>query len=295
MDDKLIILTNNRITVITGTPPNALGAEDSLSSPQIIPSQVGSKTRWVADMPAGIVFQAQSGIWMLDRGLNPSYIGAAVEDMAGTLTGVVTLPEEQSILLASDTGVLVYDYFYNIWSQYTLPAIGSCLYTNSHALLSAAGEVRLQGQTYGDAGAPYSTVIDTGWLSLAGVNGYQRVLNVMFLGAHKGPCKFVIDVMYDFSDTIVDTYQFDTNSLQSSTFGAESPYGTGTFGGDTDGVFRLKLKPSRQKCSAIKFRIRDEFPESAPTAGFSITQVSIEAGVIAGRARMGTGNNIIVR
>jgi hypothetical protein len=232
---------------------------------------------------------------MLDRGLNPSYIGAAVEDMAGVLTGVTTLPEEQAILLSSSTGILVYDYFYNLWSQYALPSIGSCLYDNAHTILSADGNVRLQGSAYGDAGAPYTTTIDTGWLSLAGVTGYQRILNIVFLGDHKGPCKFVVDVMYDFSETVVDTYEFDTTTLQSTVYGVSTPYGTGTFGGDTDGVFRLKLKPSKQKCTSVKLRLRDEFPESAPTGGFSITQVSIEAGVVAGRGRMGTGNNVVVR
>ena len=295
MDDTLVVFTEDRTSILAGEPPNALGANSTLSTPQLLPSNVGSITPFVATMPNGLVFQSKNGIWTLDRGRATSYIGAQVEGLPGTLTSATLIPNEQAILLTSDTGTLVYDYFFNLWSQYDLPAIGACIYNNTHTILSTEGSVRNQGTTYGDDGAPYETDIETGWLSLAGVNGYQRILNITFLGAHKGPCKFVVDVKYDFSETVIDTYQFDTTVLQGTTYGEDTPYGTGTYGGTSDGVLRLKMKPSRQKCTSIKIHIRDEFPLSAPTGGFSITTIQFECGVIKGRANMAKANNIIVR
>jgi len=165
--------------------------------------------------------------------------------------------------------------------------------TSGHCLLSAAGEVLRVGSSYGDRNAPFSTVVESGWISLAGIQGFQRLYALSMLGERIGSHRLKVELMYDFSDAVKDVFTVDGDSVVNGVFGTDA-YGDETpYGGAEDGVYRFVVKPRIQKCSSFKFRVSDEFPESAPSGGFKLTHISIEVGVIGGRAKFGSARTLI--
>src|SRR5262249_1969702 len=78
LDDKMIVFKADQIYQITGNRPNATGQGGTLSTPQLISRDCGCiDWRSVVRGPAGIYFLSATGIYLLDRGLNVTYVGGA--------------------------------------------------------------------------------------------------------------------------------------------------------------------------------------------------------------------------
>ena len=79
MDGRVIAFKGTAIYVISGAGPNDAGA-GSFNPPQAVSLTIGTVLpRSVVATKDGIMFQAATGIWLLDRGLGLTYVGAAVE------------------------------------------------------------------------------------------------------------------------------------------------------------------------------------------------------------------------
>jgi hypothetical protein len=298
MDDKCVVFTENRTVILSGDAPNALGAGATLSVPQTIPADVGSMTPHIATIPQGLLFQSKKGIWQLDRGLNASYIGSSVEEPLNGLliTSALPIPQDNKVIFTSGGGSFVYDTFFGLWSTYTPAAQAACIRQGNHCILRPNGSVWQLGTSFGDDSAPYETVLETGWISFAGIMGFQRLYNLCFLGTRQGSgAVFVVELFYDFGQKVTDTFTFTLDDLVSGNYGDDDYGDESPYGGAEDGVLRLKLKPSRQKCSSVKIRISDSFPNSEQSAGFKLTALQAEVGVISGRGRQGRGRNMIAR
>lgn len=91
MDDKLIIFKQNAIYYINGSGPDNTGANNQYSQPIFVTSTVGCPNQnSIVFMPQGLMFESDKGIWLLDRSLGTSYIGADVEEFnAGDRKSVV--------------------------------------------------------------------------------------------------------------------------------------------------------------------------------------------------------------
>ena len=82
LDDKLIVFKEDRLYYVVGQGPDASGVTGgSFSSPRVISSDVGcdNPKSVVRVRDQGIAFHSKKGIYLLDRGLNLSFIGAPVE------------------------------------------------------------------------------------------------------------------------------------------------------------------------------------------------------------------------
>ena len=293
MDQSLLICTPRQTLVLTGTPYNALGTGQTLSDPQILPSDIGCLSqKAITKIPDGALLQSEKGIWLIDRGFNAQYIGAEVEAFIGTVNSAFVNAKRNKVIFTQSDRALVFDYFYRYWSTYEVPCLGGSDFVDGHCLLAADGAVLRANATYGDRNAPFSTVIATGWISLAGLQGFQRIYAISMLGEFIGSHRLKVELMYDFSDVIRDAFSImgDTvinDAMGSGTYGTETPYG-----GIEDGVYRFVVKPRIQKCSSIKIRISDEFPESTPSGGFKLTNIQFEVGSIGGRAKFGKNRTL---
>jgi hypothetical protein len=276
MDNNLVVFQRNKILALSGEFADALGANSSLSKPSLLPSDVGSLSSVLVQSPLGIMFESTKGIWLLDRGLSHSYIGADVEGHAA-VTSAVLLADQNKIIFTTAENSLVYDYYYKFWSTYSAKATQSLIWDSAHVILDST--VFKQGTSYGDGGSPYSTVIETGWISLAGLQGFQRLYNILLLGSYVGPHTLVVDVFYDFKQAPDDLYTAD-GDVEGPAYGDSVTYGSETFGGDLSGVYKFCLKPRIQKCSAVKLRIRDTHPESNTDGAFTLTSLALEVGVV---------------
>lgn len=145
LDDKLIIFKSNAIYYINGTGPDNTGANNNYSQPIFITSTVGcANQQSIVFMPQGLMFQSDKGIWLLDRGLGTTYIGAPVEQYnSGLVESAQNIPETNQVRFILNTGVtLMYDYYYSQWGTFVnVPAISSCIFQNLHTFINSYGAV----------------------------------------------------------------------------------------------------------------------------------------------------------
>lgn len=259
MDDKLIVFKKDAIYYITGQGFNALG-QGGYSEPIFITSTVGcANQRSIVMTPNGLLFQSDKGIWLLGRDLSTEYIGNPVEDLTSNsaATSAVCIPGTNYVLFGMDSGIdIIYDYFVNQWGTHEgTSSVSGTLYQDVRLLINKSGQVLQQTpQQYLDGSKPVQIGLTTGWLNLAGLQGYQRAYFVYLLGEYISPHKLVINVAYDYdSNSTQQVIITPTNS--NDIYGSESPYGYfNIYGGGSDlEVWKIHL--ARQKCQAFQFSI----------------------------------------
>ena len=282
MDDKLIIGKANSFLYINGTGPDNTGANSQYSPATFITSTVGCANQAsIVLMPEGLMFQSDKGIWLLDRGLNTSYIGAPVEDLTtgATVTSAVNVPETNQVRFTLDSGVtLMYDYYYEQWGSFVGPAVdavSSCIYDGFHTTINSLGAAFQEADgTYLDGTVPVLMMFQTGPLNLGTLQGYQRAYFFYILGEYISPHKLVVSLAYDYSkspsqQTIVSPINY------SPPFGAgpsQSPYGQGNPYGGPGSVEDQRVFLERQRCQAFSIQIQEIFDATlGASAGAGLT------------------------
>ncbi len=280
MDDKLIIGKKNALVYINGSGPDNTGGNSQYSQPIFITSTVGcSNQRSLVLIPQGLVFQSDKGIWLLDRGLNTSYIGAPVEDLTtgATVLSAVSIPETNQVRFILDTGItLMYDYFYDQWGSFTgVPAISSCIYQDLHTYINSHGAAYQEtDDQYLDGSNPVLMSFKTGPLRLAELQSYQRAYFFYLLGTYISPHKLQVLIGYDYSESPSQSVVISPTNY-STPYGSgpsQSPYGQGTpYGGPgTSENWRIFL--ARQRCMAFDIEVIEVFdPSFGTSAGAGLT------------------------
>jgi hypothetical protein len=204
MDDKLIIFKAGNILYMVGTGPAASGAGNDFTDPLSIAYDAGCVDRAsIVLTPLGLVFKSAKGIYLLDRGLQASYIGAPVEqfNQYNVLASQLISNTTQVRFLLSSGVILVYDYFYKQWSTFTTPSsVADCIYQNQHTLIDSNGVVYQESPgTYVDGSStPVLMQFSTGQFNLAGINGYQRFRDLLLVGQYVSPNQWNISINYDY-------------------------------------------------------------------------------------------------
>jgi hypothetical protein len=292
LDEKLVIFKPGSIYILTGQGPTDTGAQNDFTNPQQVSSDVGcSEPESVVETPMGVMFKAARGIYLLDRGLNVTYIGDKVERFNSlNITGAVLVPEYNHVRFTTEEGTtLVYDYLFKLWTTFTNQAsVAAISWNNTFCFLRSDGDVwQESSSTYADNGSPVKTTIETSWVSLAGLQGFQRVYEAMILGEYIGQHYLKVSVAYDFEGFYRESFTINADGVTVATiYGEESPYGQGAYGGSENGVYQLECKVARQKCSAIKFLIEDYFPSSEATGGFNLSAITLVTGVKQGANKL---------
>ena len=152
MDSELVIFKRNSIWVMYGGDgPASTGTGADEQIPQRVPSDVGcADWRSVVLTPVGIMFAAPTGIYLLDRSLNVTWIGRAVQDLFAsypTCVGAVLVPGNTQVRFAMQsvantlTTILVYDYVLGQWAQHSY---GQQLFGATSLALSQSGVYSLE-------------------------------------------------------------------------------------------------------------------------------------------------------
>ena len=98
-----------------------------------------------------------------------------------------------------------------------------------------------------------------------------------------------VQVGYNFSSSFERDYQFDPDSdLGITTYGEDSPYGAGTPYGGINIAYRYRAHLERQKCTSIRFKIKEQTVASTDGTqeGFTVTSLGLEAGIKKGIDRL---------
>lgn len=290
LDDKLIVFKRDRVFTVSGQGPTDSGEQNDFTAPQLISADVGTQEPLsVVITPLGLMFKSLKGIYLLTRSLETRYIGAGVEaynDLSITSANVLTSKNEVRFT-TSDGDCLVYNYFFDQWSTFSnyeaMSAVLDIDDTYLHLKANGTTNRELAG-TYNDNGARFSMDIETSWFSFNSIQGFQRVYRISLLGDFLSHHFTQLDIAYNFQDVYNQTVYFDTRSgLSSGTYGDDIYGDESPYGGLGNQVYQWRLKPQRQKCEAMKLRIKD-IDSLVPGGGgsFSLVHLAFEVGAKTG-------------
>jgi hypothetical protein len=192
-----------------------------------------------------------------------SYIGAPVEDYnALVITAAINLVDRHQIWFYSQDGtMLCYDEYHKIWS------IFNGLDTNAATLVNGVptlvrlsdGVVMAEDKTSViDHNTRYSCELETQWINLAEVQGYQRMRKITYAGLALNNA--TITLYRDWSASSFETYTMAGSASQ----------------------FQYQIKPKIQRSEALKFDIS----WSNITSSVEIDAFGIEAGFAEGTFRL---------
>ncbi len=292
MDDKLVLFKRDAIYYITGTGPDNTGANNDFSEPNYITSTAGCTNQAsVVYMPQGLMFQSDKGIWLLARDLSTTYIGAPVERYNGnTVLSAVNVPGTNQVRFTLDNGVtLMYDYFFGQWGTFEgIPGVSSTLFQSLHTYVNQYGLVFQETPgLYLDGTSPVCMSFLTGWMSLAGLQGYERAYYFYLLGEYLSPHKLSIGIAHDYNPAISQSVTISPDNYNPvygsypGVYGSEDPYG----GNPTDEQWRVFLE--KQKCQSFQLSLTESFDASYGTvagAGFILSGLNLVVGAKKGYA-----------
>lgn len=263
LDEKLVFFKRSNIFALSGNGPAPNGSGDDFYPPQVIATDTGcTEGQSLVLGPSGIMFKSAKGIYLIDRSMSVSYIGAPVEAYNNyeVLSADLIFNLNQFRFGLSSGEALVYNYLFDQWSIFTNHAIvQACIYQNKYTFAKSSAVCWQESNAYLDDTDPISLKLTTGWLSFADLQGFQRVYKLMLLGKFKTPHYLTVQVFHDFDDTV-----FQSTNINVLT---TDPY-----------EYRLFL--TRQKCTSVKFTIFDAV--TLPTVldeGYEISAMAFEVGV----------------
>lgn len=270
-DDKIVYFKKTVPFFSVGDGANDLGLGATLSLSQIVSSDVGcnASKSIILNMPIGVMFKSDKGIYLMDRSLQVQYIGREVEAFnSQTITSANLIDTKSQIrFLCSDGVELVYDYIYAQWSTFTNHlGFGADIWQGNYTYARVDGDI--YNETPGvfvDKAAAISLKIGTAWLKLTEIQNYERLRRLFVIGNYKSPHVLHGQVYFDYEATVGATFQFNPQNV------------LGLHGDDL--VYQFRYHMERQKCESARFVIFDDFTGLTPGEGYSLSQLSIEAGI----------------
>ena len=297
LNDNLIIFKKRHIYVLTGPGPNNLGVGE-FSDPELVTSDAGcTNQRSIIATPSGLIFQTDKGIYLLTQQMLLEYVGADVEAYNSQVITAATLLSDsnQARFLTNDGKTLLYDYFYNQWSTFTgHEGVDATLVSGTY--LYARGNGTVMRETAGrftDGDNSFTLRIETSWLKLNGLQGFQRVDELEVVGEYKSPHRLRLGIAYDYEYGFNQSLIWDpATALDTGTYGSGSPYGADSvYGGSGSSVYQARFFMPRQKCESIRYRIED-LPGSPPGESFQITELSLWAGMKKGQYKLPANKSV---
>jgi hypothetical protein len=271
-DDKLIIFKERGIYVCPiGVGPDATGSGPSFPVPRRIPTDIGCvSTPSVVVTPEGAMFQGNKHIYLLDRNLQVRAVGAPVAsriDPSGfsyVVSSACLLPSRaeaifslRAVAIQSAGYALVYNYEHGVWYERTTAATATTWGGSGNVAWAGVTEDALVFVEYaldgfGDSYEYYLDTIDpgedprpqilaalsTGWIDLAGVQGFERFLSAEVAGMYYGG-DFKVELYFDYHSTVRGTYYF-----RGSSFTVSAPY-----------QVKCDAPAGYGKCRAVRIRV----------------------------------------
>lgn len=273
MDNVLAIFGQNSISILAGEGPNDLGEQNDYRTPQQISSDVGATDmNSVVATPEGILFKSEKGIYMLNRGLYVTYIGAPVEQYnSQQVLDAILLNDTNEVRFLLSDKILSYDYIAKQWSVLTnisASAVDSVIHNDTYHYLKSNGVVYSQNDAvFTSAGSYYSAKFETNWITVGSINvngsmqtsaqGFQRLYTINVLGKYRSAHNLKVSLAYNYSDTVVD-------------YATIVPTGVG--------VYQFEVKPSLQKCEAFKIIVED-VSQAGTGESMVISHILLEVGI----------------
>lgn len=283
MDSLLVLLKEDMLYYVTGTGPDATGAQNDFSDAQPIASDGGCiDKKSVILTPAGLMYKSKKGIYILGRDFKTSYIGADVEAFNQySVISVNLIDSTQQVRFCLSNGVaIVYDYYVNQWSVFTNHnAVDSVIFQSKFTFLQSDGLVLQETPgIFSDNGQFIKLKATTSWLSFVGLQAFQRVYRIMLLGEYYSPHQLKMSVAYDFNPSAT---QESVKLIRDITgpYGSDSFYGESSPYGGNFPLYQYYSQPSRQKCETIQITIEDYRIDSNFSESVAFSALAFEVGI----------------
>ena len=250
LDEKLFFFKRDAIFYCFGELNNDLGQGQNVT-PLRIPGNIGlTDYQAIAEFTDGIIFKSARGFYLIDRGLNISYIGAPVEYFNSVnITSSVLMTQYNQIRFTSTSGTcLVYDYFWKEWYVYTnILATSSTNWEGSFVFAKSNGTFfKENSASWQDVSTPIVSKVLTSWLDVSGVQGYQRFYRGLILGEYRGTHTLKVSVATDYKPYYDEQFNMATSVLTGTVTNDASYYGDYATG-STDSVYQFQFRPKNQK------------------------------------------------
>lgn len=233
LEDKVLSFTEKEVFYIPPGGPSNTGLGD-FSSPVLLSSDTGcTQPISVVEGEDGLYFRGIRGFYKVDRGLNLTYIGGAVEDTTDgtTCTAAVLVPQEHEIRFRLDNNKEVrWNYEKQAWSireaQNGHSAMVAGRYvegSNSTGGWDAFAERADSDTNFDDAsldpgGGGFATYenqmrLTTPWIKTNGIQGFNRIWWAKILGIWNTG-KVNVEVGFDYDEhSWPQSTQFDVEDL----------------------------------------------------------------------------------
>lgn len=157
----------------------------------------------------------------------------------------------------------MYDYYFRQWSTFTNhEGQDAVIWQGKYTYLRNDGQVYQQSTGFLDDTTEIRLKAATAWLKMAGIQGYQRVRRIGFLGEYKSAHEMQVRVGYDYSDSYTDTYTFDAETVIAS----------------SANVYEFRAHLARQKCASLRFEFQD-IPGTPAGESYNMSDLSLEIGL----------------
>lgn len=280
MDDRLVILCEKGVGIISGTGPSSTGTQGQYSEFSTIITETGCfwyAPRSVARGPEGVWFRSPFGIRLvsrsgsLARGQDGKQLGAEVDgQVVGNCVAVVSNKQQiQFHQIGISKSVLVWDYQWLQWTRFIgtyIDFVDAASADNRHYIVTNSAVRYFSETSSSDLGlADVVGAIETSWLALAGLQGYQRVYRLMVLGkeisGNLGNATIGVQFYYDYS--------------------ASGPSGGGTATVICQGEkYQLQHHFAQQKCEALKIKLTMNCSDGI--SRIRLTDLTLQVGVKTG-------------
>jgi hypothetical protein len=279
-DGRLFAFKERHTLYAVGDGPDATGASDNLSDFETLSLEVGAvDQRHVLRTDLGVFARGNKGFWLIGRDMQPQPIGADVETYnSTTLLDCCSLADKDEVrFLLSGGTELVFNTFYRTWSSNPtiyatcIAAVDGVRYFHADTTL---GGGTVNAGIYYESGyadehrtnTTFALKLVVGWLKFAGLQGFQRIYELLFLADSDASDTTSVYLYFDYVDTLVETHTITSANATSA--------------GTT--AYQFAVKPARQKCESVKVRIEN----SSPTGSFSLSSLAALVGIKPGSFKM---------
>lgn len=295
LDEKLVVFGDDDIDLVHGDGPDSNGDSNTWSIARLQTDVGCINPRSVVVTPFGVIFESRRGLEMLDRGLNVSPVGQAIEDQLTTyptITSAVLVAEEGEVrFTCTDTAgangiVIVWDYVNKFWhtrkyydaldtENTSTPFVDALLIGGVYHMLTAGGRVykEVTGTYFDhDEDAWVSRDVQLAWISPGGPNAWHRFRRWQVLGTNVTTHDLKLSVARDYA----------TAWEQDNTFAAQT---TPTTVGP---IQQARISPKYQKATSMRLRLQDLTPTTGDVgngAGPIWEAVTLEYDVLEKTAR----------
>lgn len=209
------------------------------------------------------------------------YVGMPVEDYNSQTITKATLIKglSQIRFLCSSGYTLVYDYIFQQWSTFANhTGLSATVWGNNYVYTTGTSILQETPGYYLDVSTAIAPVIQMSWLSMATIQGYERVIRLAMLGDFTSGSTtghgVQVEIAYDYSSTFSTAVPFYFETAYSS-----------------NGPFQYRERLPRQKCDTLSIRIT-EITTGDSAEYIDFTNMSFEVGVKRGINKLGVKQSV---